>query len=108
MTKDKKINKKYYFLTGMPRSGNTLLSAILNQNPKFYSSPLSPLSEQLFQIESSLSSETGLRNQENSKRTVNTLNKYTDIFYSDVNKEIIFDYSKRLFRGYCLYSNFKR
>jgi sulfotransferase len=94
MTKDKKLNKQYYLLTGMPRSGNTLLSAILNQNPKFYSSPLSPLSEQLFQIESSLSSETGLRNQENSKRTIDTLNKYTDIFYSDVNKEIIFDRQK--------------
>jgi sulfotransferase len=92
--KGQKLNKKYYFLTGMPRSGNTLLSAILNQNPKFYSSPLSPLSEQLFQIESSLRSESGLRNQENSKRTIDTLNKYTDIFYSDVNKEIIFDRQK--------------
>lgn len=26
--------KQYYFLVGLPRSGNTLLSSILNQNPK--------------------------------------------------------------------------
>jgi hypothetical protein len=26
--------KKYYFLAGLPRSGNTLLSSILNQNPE--------------------------------------------------------------------------
>jgi len=27
-------SKKYYFLAGLPRSGNTVLSSILNQNPK--------------------------------------------------------------------------
>jgi len=27
------VEKKYYFLSGFPRSGNTLLSTILNQNP---------------------------------------------------------------------------
>jgi len=26
--------KEYYFLTGLPRSGNTLLGSIINQNPK--------------------------------------------------------------------------
>ena len=28
------IDKKYFFLAGLPRSGNTLLSSILNQNPE--------------------------------------------------------------------------
>ena len=27
-------DKKYFFLAGLPRSGNTLLSSILNQNPE--------------------------------------------------------------------------
>ena len=31
--------KKIYFMAGLPRSGSTLLSSILNQNPKFYSGP---------------------------------------------------------------------
>lgn len=35
--------KKFYFLSGLPRSGSTLLSAILNQNPNIYSSPTSGL-----------------------------------------------------------------
>lgn len=35
--------KNYYFLAGLQRSGNTLLSAILNQNPQLYCSALSPL-----------------------------------------------------------------
>ena len=35
--------KKYYFIAGLHRSGVTLLSSILNQNPRFYSGPLSPV-----------------------------------------------------------------
>jgi sulfotransferase len=36
-----KINmtKTYFFLSGLPRSGSTLLSSILNQNPNIYCSP---------------------------------------------------------------------
>ena len=37
------MNKKYYFMGGLPRSGSTLLSSILNQNPRFYSGPSSPV-----------------------------------------------------------------
>lgn len=39
------MKKKFYFLSGLPRSGSTLLSAILNQNPKIYCSPTSGLVE---------------------------------------------------------------
>lgn len=37
------VDKKYFFMAGLPRSGGTLLSAILNQNPDIYVSPQSPL-----------------------------------------------------------------
>jgi sulfotransferase len=37
--------EKIYFMAGMPRSGSTLLGAILNQNPRFYSEPSSPMLE---------------------------------------------------------------
>jgi sulfotransferase len=39
-------SKKFYFISGLPRSGSTLLGAILRQNPRFFagmSSPLCPL-----------------------------------------------------------------
>lgn len=29
--------RRYYYISGLPRSGSTLLTAILNQNPNFYS-----------------------------------------------------------------------
>lgn len=35
--------KNYHFITGLPRSGSTLLSTILNQNPDFYADISSPL-----------------------------------------------------------------
>ena len=38
-----RTKKTFHFNAGVPRSGNTLLSALLNQNPKVYSGPLSPV-----------------------------------------------------------------
>jgi sulfotransferase len=35
--------KKYYFISGLPRSGSTLLSAVLKQNPRFTASISDPL-----------------------------------------------------------------
>jgi len=39
--------KAFNVITGLPRSGSTLLCNILNQNPDFYASSTSPLSELL-------------------------------------------------------------
>jgi sulfotransferase len=35
--------KKFFFLSGLPRSGSTLLAAILSQNPEIFVTPTSPL-----------------------------------------------------------------
>lgn len=47
------IEKQFYFMAGMPRSGSTLLISILNQNPKLYGTPTSPLLDLLFLNEQS-------------------------------------------------------
>tara|TARA_R110000868_G_scaffold81757_1_gene231253 strand:- start:1078 stop:1863 length:786 start_codon:yes stop_codon:yes gene_type:complete len=39
--------KTFYFLSGLPRSGSTVLASILNQNPKVYVTPTSPMVELL-------------------------------------------------------------
>lgn len=41
--------KTYHFLSGLPRSGSTVLTAILNQNPDVYVTPTSPLLDQLIE-----------------------------------------------------------
>ncbi len=33
----------YHFITGLPRSGSTLLAAILRQNPRFHAGMTSPV-----------------------------------------------------------------
>jgi sulfotransferase len=36
-------NQKFHFITGLPRSGSTLLAALLRQNPRFHASMSSPV-----------------------------------------------------------------
>ena len=43
--------KKYFYFTGLPRAGNTLLSAILNENPDVYATGHSFLPDLLLSIE---------------------------------------------------------
>jgi len=35
--------ERLHFISGLPRSGSTLLSAILRQNPRFYAGMTSPV-----------------------------------------------------------------
>src|SRR5690348_14202208 len=40
-----KSARKFHFISGLPRSGTTLLAAILNQNPRFREGMTSPLAD---------------------------------------------------------------
>jgi sulfotransferase len=89
------VERAYYFLSGLPRSGNTLLSALLNQNPDIYSSPLSPLPELFYQLNMvETENENTKRNIENKIRVNNLSNNLIGTFYKDVNKPIIIDRNK--------------
>ena len=39
---------RFHFISGLPRSGSTLLQNILSQNPRFYCSPTSGLFDLLY------------------------------------------------------------
>jgi sulfotransferase len=86
--------KTVYCLAGLPRSGNTLLATILNQNPSVYCSPLSPLNELLNGINLELNGQHTARNKDIQFRVENTLNNFTELFYSDVNFPIVIDREK--------------
>lgn len=45
------MNKKYFFITGLPRSGNTLLSSLLNQNPDITATANSIIPEIFYRVE---------------------------------------------------------
>jgi sulfotransferase len=88
------MNKTYHFLAGLPRSGNTLLSAIFNQNPEIYSTPLSPLPALMWDLKTSNHVQHTKRNKENQDRSHKTLCSLFDTFYSDVDKPVIIDREK--------------
>jgi sulfotransferase len=89
------MDKTYHFLAGLPRSGNTLLSAILNQNPEIYSTPLSPLPNFLYNVSQDLETlEQIVRTPENRIKTEIYATKVFDTYYSDVEKPVIIDREK--------------
>jgi sulfotransferase len=88
------MDKTYHFLAGLPRSGNTLLSAILNQNPDIYSSPLSPVSGLMWNYKSSYQLEQINRNKENKLRADAVLSLFMENFYKDVEKPVVIDREK--------------
>lgn len=78
----------------MPRSGNTVLSAILNQNPKFYSSPLSPVCDMAWSIARTLKSHEGFRRNPNSLSIDTSVKAMALGYYEYVDAPIIFDRAK--------------
>lgn len=87
------MEKKYYFLAGLPRSGNTALSSILNQNPEIYCSLLSPVPDFLFYYEQVLQFADNAKRNPND-RMVNVGQNIIKNYYSNVDKKIIFDREK--------------
>lgn len=89
------MDKTYHFLAGLPRSGNTLLSAILNQNPKVYSTPLSPLPTYMWDMANAAHSiENATRNVENKINTDRFLSSFMDNFYKEVKKPVVIEREK--------------
>ncbi len=89
--------KTYHFLAGLPRSGNTLLSALLNQNPEIYSTPLSPLPTFMWDMANAANGmEQVNRNVENKIKTEIFLSSFMDNFYKEVEKPVIIEREKAL------------
>jgi hypothetical protein len=90
----KPLEQKYYFLAGFHRSGNTVLSALLNQHPEIYSSPLSPTCDYLWNLHrTSLTCENNLR-LENKFATQDVISSLIKQYYKAVKKPVIIDREK--------------
>ena len=85
--------KSYYFISGLPRSGSTLLSAILRQNPEFYADIAS-------QVEALTGSSIDIVTGGESNLTVtedqrkNLMYGIFDGYYQHIDKPVIFDSSR--------------
>ena len=85
-----KSEKTYFFLSGLPRSGITLLGAILNQNPDIYVGATSPVLQfmKLFAHYYKNHINNYFPKEEFRKKT---LTRICDDWYSDIDSPIIID-----------------
>jgi len=83
--------KKYYFMSGLPRSGSTLLSSILNQNPNVHSGPSSPVVPTMLAIENSLSNDELFLAYPKPEQAGKMIASVIENYYSDIERPIIID-----------------
>ena len=87
--------KQFYFMSGLPRSGSTLLTALLNQNPEIHASTNSPLLDTIHYTEEYL-----LKNSEQYKAHPNpegahkVLSSIPENYYCNTPQNIIVDKSR--------------
>jgi sulfotransferase len=85
------MNKSYHFITGLPRSGSTLLSSILKQNPKFHASITDPLATLVKGVIESSQDGPGMKTEVPIERRKNIVRHLFEGYYQDVDKEVIFN-----------------
>ncbi len=81
-------------MAGLPRSGNTLLAAILNENPQIYCSPLSPIIPMLWNHDNILTTEETIIRLKNKESITNYGKNIITNYYQEINKPIIIDREK--------------
>lgn len=85
------LDKKVYFLSGLPRTGSTLLGSILAQNPAIHVTPTSPLYSLLVNTNEHfnlLSVQYTYDHEATSERVYHAMIK---AFYDDIQQPVIFD-----------------
>ena len=83
-------NKKIFFLAGLPRSGNTILASILNQNPDICCTPNS-ITLEIMKDVVLLKNTDVFQNFPDHKSLDNVLNGIFDSYYKDWNYKYIID-----------------
>jgi sulfotransferase len=83
--------RTFHFISGLPRSGSTLLSGILLQNPRFHAGMTSPVGSLCNAVlgQVSAGSEFGAVVGTDKRRAL--MRGLFDAYYADVDREVVFD-----------------
>ncbi len=76
---------------GLPRSGSTVLTAILNQHPEIYASPQSELLAIYYELQNYIYNTESWRSGLMNENYENMLNSLGNLFYSNTQKPIVID-----------------
>jgi len=109
MTSEPKKNKQLFFLVAQPRSGNTLFTSIINQNPEIACTPNSitlEIMKDLFLLKQT----DVFQNYPDHKSLDNVLDVVYDNYYKDWPQPIIIDRGPVMTEGnlYLMQKHFKR
>ena len=86
---------KFHFISGLPRSGSTLLSAILKQNPRFHAGMTSPLADMLSVMIAEMSSKNDFSVVISDQQRAAVLEAVVHAFYSGFRGiDVAFDTSR--------------
>jgi sulfotransferase len=85
------MKKTYHFMAGLPRSGSTVLSALLNQHPDIYASPQTDLLGLLYDTESRIPNYESYKAGLLHKGFENVMQNITNNFYAHIEKPVVID-----------------
>lgn len=91
---------KVFFIAGLPRSGSTLLSALLNQNPQIHAEPNSCLLDLLGYVDGSLTQSEQAQAFPNQQRLSEVCKAIPERFFAWTGKEVIVDKNRNWTAGY--------
>jgi sulfotransferase len=78
-------------MAGLPRSGSTVLAALLNQHPEVYSSPQTDLIGMLYEVNEKIPTYESYRAGLFHEGYKNVMSSMADNFYSHIDKPVIVD-----------------
>lgn len=86
--------RQHYFIAGLPRSGSTLLSAILRQNPRFHAGMSSPVANLFEGILTQVSAGSELSTMVDEAARKRLLRGLFESYYAGHEEPVIFDTSR--------------
>ena len=78
-------------MAGLPRAGSTLLSTLLNQNPRIYSGPSSPVLGSMYNIHEDFQSNELYTGYPKPNQVNEIIGSVIEHWYSDIDKPVVID-----------------
>ncbi len=88
------MNKTYYFMAGLPRSGSTLLKSIIDQNPNIHANPVSPVMELMYWNDHYFTDSEQYLGYPKPKSAHKVISSIIDNYYFDTEEPIIIDHCR--------------
>lgn len=85
------MTARYHFISGLPRSGSTLMGAVLRQNPRFHAGMSSPVASLFEGIIAQCSAGSEISTMVNQPQRARILRGLFESYYADCSAEVIFD-----------------